>query len=729
MNAINLSRRFFIQTSLAASGGLMLGFHMPTALAAVTEPKPWKTPESGIEVNAWLVLDPDGTVTIRIPHTEMGQGGMTSVALMIAEELDVEWSKVKAVFADPNRHLRNNKEYKVMSTHGSQLVAIQHPHLMQAGASARERLKEAAAQAWGVTRDKVEAKQGVLKSGSNSAPYAQFAAAAAKVTLDKEPAIKEDASQWWLLGTGTQRLDIPNKVNGSAQYAIDTRLPGMVYAAVKASPVPWGKLKSFNADAIKDQPGFIAVVELRAVEGKRGQPDMQDAVAVVATSWYKAKNALAMLPVEWEFGESAKASSKGMSENATKVLGEKGLITKEDPKALEVIAASKKVVTADYERPFETHLRMEPINATAHVQDDRVDVWSPSQDQSAAVLIVADQLGRDPKDVYAHPVFLGGGFGGNGGGGTAVTRQAAEISKRLKRPVKVLWPREEDVAQDKQRPMSAARMTASIGDKGLPEAIFTRALWYTQDKQNQIGPATADYGIHNMPYKIPLRHHERHNLDTHIPSSTHRGPGATQTGFITEVFADEMALAGGWNPLDWRIEMTKDKTDWQLVLKTLKEKANYRTDLPKGEGMGIAAVECHGTIAAACATVSVTRRGQLRVEKIVIVADCGHVINPHAAKEQIEGAACYELGHAWVGGLDIREGRIVNTNMDTYNILRIEQMPEIESYFALSGGKKWGGMGEPAGPPVPPAVANAIFAATGKRIRKTPFRQYDLTWA
>ncbi len=728
MNAINLSRRFFIQSSLAASGGLMLGFHMPMAQAAVTDAKPWKSAVTGVEVNAWLVLDPDGSVTIRIPHTEMGQGGMTSVALMIAEELDVEWSKVKAVFADPNRHLRNDKEYKVMSTHGSQLVALQHPHLMQAGASARERLKEAAAQAWGVTRDKVEAKQGVLKSGAKSAPYAEFAAAAAKVTLDKEPAIK-DPSQWWLLGTGTQRLDIPNKVDGSAQYAIDTRLPGMVYAAVKASPVPWGKLKSFNFDAIKDRPGVIAVVDLRAVEGKRGQPDLQDAVAVVATSWYKARTALDMLPVEWDFGEAAKVSSKSMSENAKKVLGEKGILTKDDPKALEVIAASKKVVTADYERPFETHLRMEPINATVHVQDNRVDVWSPTQDQSAAILLVADQLGVDPKNVYAHPMFLGGGFGGNGGGGTGVTRQAAEISKRLKRPVKVLWSREEDVAQDKQRPMSAARLSASIGDKGLPEAIFTRALWYTQDKQNQIGPATADYGIRNMPYNIPLRHHERHNLDTHIPSSTHRGPGANQTGFITEVFADEMALAGGWNPLDWRIEMTKDKADWQHVFKTLKEKANYRTDLPKGEGMGIAAVECHGTIAAACATVSVTRRGVLRVEKIVIVADCGHVINPHAAKEQMEGAACYELGHAWVGGLDIRDGRIVNTNMDTYNILRMDQMPEIEAHFALSGGKKWGGMGEPAGPPVPPAVANAIFAATGKRIRTTPFRQYDLSWA
>jgi isoquinoline 1-oxidoreductase beta subunit len=730
MNAINVSRRFFIQSSLAAGGGLMLGFHMPTsAEAAYTDAKPWKTPEKGIEVNAWLVLDTDGTVTIRVPHTEMGQGGMTSVALMIAEELDVDWTKVRAVFADPNRHLRNNKEYKVMSTHGSQLVALQHPHLMQAGASARERLKEAAAQAWGVKRADVTAKQGILTAGAKSAPYAEFAAAAAKVVLDQEPAIKKDPKSWWLLGTGAMRLDIPAKTDGSAQYAIDTKVPGMVYAAVKASPVPWGKLKSFNADAIKNRPGVIAVHELRAVEGKRGQPDLQDAVAVVATSWWKAKTALDMLPIEWDFGDAAKTSSKLYSENAKKVLGEKGTMTKEDPKALETIAASQKVVTADYERPFETHARMEPINATVHVQDNRVDVWSPTQDQSAAVLLVADQVGVDPKNVYAHPMFLGGGFGGNGGGGTGVTRQAAELSKRLKRPVKVLWSREEDVAQDKQRPMSAARLSAAIGQKGLPEALFSRALWYTQDKQNQIGPATADYGIRNMPYNIPLRHHERHNLDTHIPSSTHRAPGANQTGFITEVFADEMALAGGWDPLEWRLEMTKDKADWQGVLKMLKEKSGYRTDLPKGKGMGVAVVECHGTIAAACATVSVTRRGVLTVEKLVIVADPGHCINPHAAKEQMEGAACYELGHAWLGGLNIEGGRIVNTNFDTYNLLRMELMPEVESHFALSGGQKWGGMGEPAGPPVPPAVANAIFAATGKRIRSTPFKSHDLSWA
>jgi isoquinoline 1-oxidoreductase beta subunit len=727
MTDLNLSRRALIQTSVGAAGGLLLGFHMP-AHAAKTESRPWTTPTKGVEVNAWLAIDPDGTVTIRVPHTEMGQGGMTSVALMIAEELDVEWTKVQAVFADPNRHLRNNKEYVTMFTAGSQLVWRQHPHIMQAGASARERLKEAAAQKWGVPRAQVVAKQGVLTSGANRGTYAEFASAAAGVKLAEEPAIKT-SKDWWLLGKDVLRLDIPHKVNGAAQYSIDTRLPGMVYAAVKASPVPWGKLKSFNFEAIKNRPGIIGAYELRAVPGKRGQPDMQDAVAVVADSWFRAKTALDLLPIEWDAGESGKIDNAWFAADAKKMLDEKGVMTKEDPKAIEAIAASKKVVSADYQRPFETHARMEPINATVHVQDNRVDVWSPTQDQSVAIQLVADQVGVDAKIVFGHTMFLGGGFGGNGAGGTAVTRQAAELSKRLKRPVKVLWSREEDIAQDKQRPMSAARLTASLGANGLPEAINTRALWYSLDRANQWGPATADYGIANMPYNIPLRHHERHNLNTHVPSSTHRAPGANQTGFITETFVDEMALAGGWNPLDWRIEMTKGKDDYQRVLKTLKEKSGYRTDLRKGEGMGVAVVECHGTIAAACATVTVSRRGQLTVEKIVIVADCGHVINPRGATEQIEGAAIYELSHAWHGGLEMREGRFVNTNFDSYNLLRIDQAPEVEAHFALTGGKKWGGMGEPAGPPVPPAVANAIFAATGKRIRSTPFRLHDLSWA
>jgi isoquinoline 1-oxidoreductase subunit beta len=731
MTKQTLSRRSFIQASVAVGGGLMLGFHMPQSSAATISPRTQATTAAvGAEINAWIVIDKDGTVTLRIPHTEMGQGGITSVAMLIAEELNVDWSKIKTEWADANRHLRNNKEYKVMSTHGSQLVRFQHPHLMGAGASARERLKQAAAQAWGVDRSDVEAKLGVLTAGNRTATYGEFAEAAAKVTLDKEPEIKKDPSQWWLLGKPRQRLDIPNKVNGSAQYAIDTRLPGMVYAAVKASPVPWGKLKSYNFDAIKDRPGVVAAIPLKAVPGKREQPDLQDAVAVVADNYYRAKTALELLPVEWDFGESGNDSSIGYYAEGHRLMEQKGLISgKEDPMAAEIVASAKKRVTASYQRPFETHARMEPISATVHVQPDRVDVWSPTQDQSAAILLVANQLGVDPKNVYAHTMFLGGGFGGNGAGGTGVTRQAAEISKQLGRPVKVIWPREEDLTQDKQRPLAVAKLSAALGDDGLPTALFTRAAWFSIDGINQIGGATADYGIYNMPYKIPHRQHERHNAKTHIPSSTHRAPGANQLGFVTESFIDEMALAGGWDPLEWRLKMTEGLADWQLVLKTLKEKSGFRTDLPKGEGMGVAVVESHGTIAAACATVTVSRRGRLNIEKLVVVLDAGRVVNPHTAAEQCEGSVCWELSHAWTGGLELENGRFINNNFDTYNLLRIDQMPHVETYFASSGGTRWGGLGEPAGPPTPPAVANAIYFATGKRIRSTPFRSHDLSWA
>jgi isoquinoline 1-oxidoreductase beta subunit len=730
MKTQNLSRRSFLQASVAAGGGLMLGFHMPVALAATISPQTQSTTTAvGTEINAWIVIDKDGTVTLRIPHTEQGQGGMTSVAMLIAEELNVDWAKIKTEFADANRHLRNNKEYKVMATSGSRLVREQHPHLMGAGASARERIKQAAAEAWGVDRSQVEARLGVLTAGNRTGTYGEFAEAAARVKLDKEPEIVTDPAKWWLLGKSKQRVDIPHKVNGSAQYAIDTRVPGMVYAAVKASPVPWGTLKSYNFDAIKDRPGVIAAVPLKAVPGKRGQPDLQDAVAVVADSWYRAKTALELLPIEWEFGDSAKASTASYYAEGHRLVEQTGLVSgKPNPKAAEIIAASNRVVTASYERPFETHARMEPINATVHVQPDRVDVWSPTQDQSVAILLVADQLKVDPKIVFAHTMLLGGSFGGNGGGGTGVTRQAAEISKQVGRPVKVIWPREEDIAQDKQRPLAVAKLRAAIGDDGLPTALFTRAAWFIQDGTARVGSATADTVIYNMPYRFPHRHHERHDVKTHIPSSTHRAPGANQMGFMAESFVDEIAIAGGWDPLEWRIKMTEGMDDWQLVLKTLKEKSGFRTDLPKGEGMGIAVVESHGTIAAACATVTVSRRGRLNIEKMLVVLDAGRVINPNAATEQCEGSVCWELSHAWMGGLELEGGRFVNTNFDNYNLLRIDQVAEVETIFASSGGKKWGGLGEPAGPPAPPAVANAIYYATGKRIRSTPFRSHDLTW-
>jgi isoquinoline 1-oxidoreductase beta subunit len=726
VSAVPVTRRHFLKAS-AAGGGMLIGFCIPEAFAASVQPKPWTSLPEGAEINAWLAIDKEGNVTIRVPHTEMGQGALTAVSMMIAEELDVDWTRVRAVFADPNRHLRNGNEYKSMNTSGSAVVRRQHPHIMQAGASARERLKEAAARAWGVERASVETKLGTLKSGSHTGTYAEFATAAAAIALDAEPAIKTPKG-WWLLGRPLKRLDVEVKSNGSATYAIDVQVPNMVYAAVKACPVPWGTLRSFDDGVIKARPGILAVVALKAVPGKTGNSDLQDAVAVVADSWWLAKAALDQIPIDWDFGPYARVSTASQLAVARQRLAAPGELVSDKSEGALWIGESREV-TAEYHRPWETHARMEPINATVSVTPGRVDVWSPTQDQSTALELAADQAERDPQDVYVHTVFLGGGFGGNGGGATAVTRQATELSRQLKRPVKVIWSREEDIANDKQRPPNVTRLTAALRDDGLPYAWTTRSLWFTQDGIGRVGPATADYAISNMPYQVPNRRHERINAKAHIPVATHRAPGTNQHGFMTECFVDEVALAGGIDPLEWRLRMTQGMDDWQLVLRTLKEKAGFRTDLPKGQGMGVAIVEDHGSICAACATVRVSPDGELAVEKVVIVIDSGHVINPHNAAEQLEGGVCWELSHAWMGGLEMREGRFVNTNFDSYPLLRIHQMPQVEVHFALSGGTKWGGIGEPAGPPTPPAVANAIYYATGKRIRSTPFRSHDLTWA
>lgn len=726
---LKLSRRTLIRAMVGAGGGMLLGFHIPGVFAAVVEPKPWTTPTDGTEINAWLTIDVDGTVTIRVPHTEQGQGALTSVSMMIAEELDVPWSSVQAVFADMNRHVNDGEEYIATTTYGSQLVRTQHPHIMQAGASARERLKAAAAQAWGIDRVDVVARQGKLTAGDHVAYYATFATAAAEITLAAEPVIKTP-EHWWLLGKPTPRLDVPVKVNGSAQYSIDTRLDDMVYAAVKCCPVPWGRLKSYNFDTIRERKGIITAVELKAVDGNTGRSDMQNGVAVVADTWYRAKTALDLMPIEWDVGPEGAVSNDSQAEEARLLLQQTGDVSNEvGGDVLGILDASEHIVTAEYHRPYETHARMEPINATVRVTDARVDVWSPAQDQALPLRVVADQLQRDTRDVYVHTTFIGGAFGGNGGGATAVTRQAAEISRHVGRPVKVIWTREEDVMQDKQRPPVRARLTAALGENGLPEAFFSRAIWFSHRGVESHGPATADQSIRTMPYRIPNRRHERHNAVAHIPTTTHRAPGANQNGFIIEQFADEMALAGDWDPLEWRLEMTKGLEPWQRVLLKLKEVSGFTTELPKGEGMGIAIVEDHASICGACATVSVSRRGRLTVEKVVLVMNSGYVINPLNSAEQIEGSVCWELSHALYGGLDLRKGRFMNNNFDTYNLMRMNQMPDVDVHFALSQDGWWGGIGEPGGPPSPPAVANAIYFATGKRVRSTPIANHDLSWS
>lgn len=732
-----ISRRNFMHAMAGAGGGLILGFVVPGATAAVEPPPSWSPPRGGAEINAWLAIEPDGRVTVRVPHSEQGQGALTSVSMMVAEELDVPWARVRAVFADMHRHVNDGQPYRVTTTYGSQLVRIQHNHIMQAGAAARERLRTAAARAWGLEPAAVTARQGELLAPGRRAPYAEFAAAAAAVALATEPVIKAPRD-WWLLGKPTPRVDVPLKVDGRAQYAIDVRLPGMVYAAAKSCPVPWGRLVKYDFEAIRSRPGVLAAVEFRARPGKRDVGDLQDGVAVVADSWWRAQQALAALPIEWDTqldGEVSDASQAARIRAVLELPGKRSAAAGDDVAAR--IEASRlreaaerrrppRHVVAEYHRPYEAHMRMEPASATVHVTDQRVDVWSPTQDPAAALRLVADELGRDPREVFAHTVYLGGAFGGNGAGSMAVTRQAARISQRLRRPVKLLWSRDEDTAMGKHRPPVWARLEAALGDDGLPEAIFTRVAGMTGDGAERLGSSFLDVAIANMPYRIPHRLHERHTVAAHVPTTTHRAPGVNQTAFIVEQFADELAIAGGRDPLEWRLEMTRGLEPWQRVLRKLQEVAGFRTDLPRGRGMGIAVIEDHASFCGACATVEVSRAGALRVEKVVLVMNSGYVINPLNAVEQMEGAACWELSHALHGGLALEQGRITSTNFDRYPLLRIGEAPRFECHFALSQDGWWGGIGEPAGPPTAAAVANAIYFATGKRIRSTPLLRADL---
>jgi isoquinoline 1-oxidoreductase beta subunit len=722
---MDISRRTFITTALAAGGGMVLGFHIPgipkaEAAPSLISPELWKAPAEGTEVNAWLTIDPNGIVTIRCPHTEMGQGGITSVAQLIAEELDVPWENVRAVLADANRFVTRGQEYKDMSTGGSNLVRNRHPHIMQAGASARERLKEAAAKKWGVDRSKVEAKQGVLTSGNNRGTYGEFATAAASVTLAAEPKIKK-YGDWWLLGKDVPRMDVAPKVDGSAIYPIDVRLPGMVYAAVKSCPVPGGKLKSYNFEAIKGRPGVIAAVELKQTKEKLSNTDLRSGVAVVADSFYRAKTALELMPVEWDFGPGATNSYESMDAKARELMGKEAQQAEEvrgDPRP--ILAKSDKVITSEFSRPYECHVTMSPPAAVANVTDDKVEVWSFTQNVAATLLLAADQAKRDPKTVFVYGTFQGGGFGN--GNNVDIARQAVEISKQVKRPVKLIWTREEDVLQARSRPPIWARFQTVIGDNKLPVAMLARAVGETQ------GPSYADRGIANMPYNIPNYRYERHVVPSNIPIGPNRAPGNNNNGFVIESYVDELAVATGWDPLDWRIKMTEGNEPWQRVLTKLKEVAKYEPKPGRGRGMGIACIESHGSFVAACATVEVSRRGALTIEKVLIVTNSGWVINPRAATEQVKSCIAWELSHALYGGLNMKDGRFQNVNFDNYKLMRFPDMPEVESHFAMSQSNFWGGFGETAGPPTPPAVANAIFFATGKRIRSTPILKHDLSW-
>jgi len=735
-----INRREFIVTAAAVGGGLALGLAFPksdargAANTAKISGRPWESSagKDDIEVGPWVVIAPDDTVTIRIGQSEMGQGVITSCAKMLAEELECDWSKVRAEYVSVNRHFRENKVYKRLLTTSSSSVRLGRPYLQQAGASARERLMAAAAQTWGVPRPELTVKDSVIthKPTGRTLRYGQVAQKAAAIKLSVEPNIKTP-DQYTLMKKPTKLLDAPLKVDGSAVYGIDVRLPGMLYAAAKASPVFLGKVQKYSPDAVKNRPGVHAVVEFSGAEIEAG-------VAVIADSYWRAKTALDLLPIEWDEGAHGSDNSEGFFKMSRAVLDEPGakVVTKVgDPEA--VLKNTSQVVEAIYEVPYLDHTVMEPFNCTAQVTPDRVEIWVGSQDPEVATTDASKITGVPVENIYLHNCFLGGGFGRRGNQDDV--RQAVSIAKQLDgRPVKVIWSREETTRHGYYRPMCVSRFRAALGPDGMPLAWTTRVIGIDEDYP---GDEQTIRGLHHIPYQVPNQLFDYHLRKTHVPTGPWTSVGRSQNEFFLETFVDELAHAAGKDPYQYRRTLLSSNPEfrfaknWIQVLTAVAEKTDWGRQLPAGTGMGIAIGDSRRvsrkeiTICAAVATVSVSKKGEVRVERFDVAIDTGpFLVNPLAAERQVEMQVTMGLAATLHQEITIEKGRVVQSNFDDYPLLQATEMPEISVHWVRATDDPIAGIGEEVIGWVAPAVCNAIFAATGKRIRSLPLKNHDLSW-
>jgi len=735
-----INRREFIVTTAAVGGGLALGLTFPMSGAelaldaAKISARPWESlaGKGDIEVDPWVVIAPDDTVTLRIGQSEMGQGVITSCAKMLAEELECDWSKVRAEYVSVNRHFRENKVYKRLLTTSSSSVRLGRPYLQQAGASARERLMAAAAQTWGVPRSELTVKDSVIthKPTGRTLRYGQVAQNAAAIKLSAEPNIKTP-DQFTLMKKPTKLLDAPLKVDGSAVYGIDVRLPGMLYAAAKASPVFLGKVKKYSADAVKSRPGVHAVVEFSG-------PQIEAGVAVVADAYWRAKTALDLLPIEWDEGSHGSDNSEGFFKMSRAVLEEPGakVVTQlGEPEA--VLKSSSQIVEAIYEVPYLDHTVMEPFNCTAQVTPDRVEIWVGSQDPEVATMDASKITGVPVEHIYLHNCFLGGGFGRRGNQDDV--RQAVSIAKQLDgRPVKVIWSREETMRHGYYRPMRVSRFRAALGPDGKPLAWTTRVIGIDEDYP---GDEQTIRGLHQLPYQVPNQLFDYHLRKTHVPTGPWTSVGRSQNEFFLETFVDELAHAAGKDPFQYRRTLLEGNPDlrfskaWVQVLSAVTAKTDWGRQLPAGTGMGIAIGDSRRlsrkeyTICAAVATVSVSKKGEVRVERFDVAMDTGpFLVNPLAAERQVEMQVTMGLAATLRQEITIEKGRVVQSNFDDYPLLRATEIPEIGVHWVRATDDPIAGIGEEVVGWVAPAVCNAIFAATGKRIRSLPLKNHDLSW-
>ena len=716
----SITRRHFVVASASAAGGLAISVAFPGfADAASIGAQAWGPESTPNEINAFLAIDPDGSILIRSPHQEMGQGAITALPMIVAEELECDWSKVKVEYASPARNLREKNVYGEMTTVGSRGVRTSWQMLLQAGASARERLIAAAAQRWNVSPSDCEASNGKIthKATGRSFDYGALAPDAANIKLDKEPAIRTP-DQFKLIGKRLARLDTPLKINGSAKFAIDTKVPDMVYAAVAACPVFGGKLKSVDDAPAKGRRGILQVVKL------------ENAVVVVADRFWRAKEALALLKPEWDVGAAGNTDSAQFAKLYRDTLDGPMVSARNDGSVDDAFGKGGKLVEAVYEAPHLAHATMEPLNATVHLQPDKLEVWLGSQTPMGTIRQAAAASGLKPEQIVIHNCFLGGGFGRRSINDEM--RQAILVAKEVGKPVKLVWTREEDMTQDRYRPQAAVRMKAALGSDGMPTAFDAKIAVGSILRSTGINKvengieAQAVEGFANIPYAIPNVRVGCMLKNTHVPVMFWRSVGSSQNAFFVESYIDELAQAAGQDPYKFRRTLLAGKSDFLGVLDTIAEKSDWGKPLGQGRGRGIAIHECYGSIIGQVAEVTVSQKGEVKVDRVVAAVDCGHVVNPGIVEAQIQSGVIYGLSAALYGEITVKQGRVEQGNFDEYQVVRLADTPKIEVYLALSGGKKWGGIGEPGTAATAPAVANAVFAATGTRVRSMPLKNLKL---
>jgi isoquinoline 1-oxidoreductase beta subunit len=710
-----VGRRGFLKTAAAGAAGLVVGFYLPGRHEALAASPAGATPAA---LNAWMLISPDDTVKIMIDKSEMGQGILTALCMIAAEELECDWKKIRTEFA-PAAKEYFNPAFGMQGTGGSSSVRSSWDPMRKAGAAARDMLLQAAAQKWGVDKSTCRAENGVIfhDASKRKLTYGSVAVAASKLPVPQDVPLK-DPKQYRVIGKPTKRLDTPAKVDGSAQFGLDVRRPGMLYAVVLRCPVFGGKVASFDAAKAKAVPGVKSVIEISS------------GIAVVADTTWTAMQGRRALEVKWNEGANAGVSSESISKLFADRTTQPGAEARKEGDAAAALSGATQKLEAVYEAPFLAHATMEPQNCTADVRADRVDVWAPTQFQTVAQGTAAKICGLKPEAVSIHTTFLGGGFGRKAGSDFII--EAVEISKAVGAPVKLTWSREDDTQHDFYRPASYARMAGAIGADGWPVAWTTRIAcpsimeaWFPGSTKNNLDPTSVE-GVANLPYSIPNILVDYQRTETGIPVGFWRSVGSSQNGFFSECFMDELAVAAKKDPYEFRRHLLDKAPRHLAVLELAAQKAGWDKPLPAGRFRGIAVLFAFESYAAQVVEISVNRKAKtLKVHRVVCAVDVGRVVNPSTIVAQSESAVVYGLSSGLYGNITISGGRVKEASFNDYPVLRLDEMPAVEVHIVPSEEKPTGA-GELSVPPVVPALCNAIFAATGKRIRRLPIRPENL---